>query len=194
MDAEKRNIAVLTEEDVLTLATAYAPCAAKTAFVDSVAARCFDRLELTTEEGDTVPPMWKENAGRKAKYMTAALAGIYLRILPERENAPWELTDEEYDALAESQLVSQLERIKKATRNPAVRDKIYDLLADYRFLERLLNAECYGLLNAMNDTVSRLKSLLTASVTPEAIQALQEEAEKTKSEVEAYLKARGNET
>lgn len=194
MDKGKRNIEVLTEDGVLTRAVAYVPYADKAAFVDIAAVRCFDRLELTTEEGDMVPPMWKENAGRKAKYMTAALAGIYLRILPEDSENEWELTDEEYDALAESQLVSQLERIKKATRNPAVRDKIYDLLADYRFLERLLNAECYGLLNAMNDNVSRLKSLLAASVTPEAIQALQEEAEKTKGEVEAYLKTRGNAT
>lgn len=191
---ENRNIAVLTEEDVLTLAKAYAPHVEKTTFVDSAAVRCFDRMELTTEDGNAVPPMWKENSGRKARYMTAALAGIYLRILPEREDDPWELTDEEYDALAESQLVSQLERMKKGTKNPAVRDKIYDLLADYRFLERLLNAECYGLLNAMNDTVSRLQSLMSSAVTPEAIRALQEEAEKTKGEVEAYLKGRGNET
>ncbi len=189
MDAEKRNIEVLKENDVLTQARAYVPNGEKAGFVEYVSTRCFDRMELTTEEGEAVPPLWKENAARKMRYMTAALARLYLA-LPVGDDR-WELTDEMYDRLAESQLISQLERLKKSTKNPVLRDKIYDLLADYRVLEKLLNSECFGLLNAMNDTVARLKSLLSAAVTPEALQAIQAQAEEVKGELDAYLNSRG---
>lgn len=188
MDAEKRNIEVLTELDVLEKSRSYVPNAEKAEFVEYASTRCFDRMELSTEEGESVPPMWKENAARKMRYMTAALAKLYLSIPADAEG--WELSEAEYDRLAESQLVSQLERMKKSTKNTVVRDKLYDLLADYRVLEKLLNAECFGLLSAMNDTVARLKSLLSAAVTPEAMQEMQTQAEALKNEFDSYLKNR----
>lgn len=193
MDAEKRNIVVLTEAELKNRARSYVPTKEKEAFLAYAATRSFDRLEVSTEEGEAVPPMWKENLGRKNRYLLTALAGLYLR-LTDPEKQGWELGDEAYEALAESQLMGQLERMKKRTGDQQLRDAIYDLIADYHLLEKLLNAECYGLLNAMNDPVARLRSLMAAAVTPEALREMQAQAEETRKELESYLAGRGKAT
>lgn len=193
MDTEKESIGVLTEHNVKTRSRSYVANAEKEAFVNYAATRCFDRLELSTEDGQSVPPMWKENLGRKNRYMAAALVRLYL--------FPWsgdtvdgsilELDDDEWDAISSLQFTSQLERMKKRTGDQQLRDKIFDMIADYHVLEKLLNSECYGLLNAMNDPVTRFKTMLSAEVTPEAIQAMQKQMDATKRELEDYISKRG---
>lgn len=193
MDTGKENIGVLTEHDVKTRSRSYVANAEKEAFVNYAAMRCFDRMELSTEDGQSVPPMWKENAGRKNRYMAAALVRLYLfpRGGDAVDGSILELDDDEWDALASFQLTSQLERMKKRTGDQQLRDKIYDMISDYHVLEKLLNAECYGLLNAMNDPVARFRALMSAEVTPEAIQTMQEQMEETKRELEEYISKRG---
>lgn len=189
---EKENIMVLTEEHILTKAATYVPMTIKESFVEAASSRCFDRMEISTEEGEPVPFLWKENMGRKTRFLAAALDRLYLHRLPEPEAEadPWEVTEEEFELLAESRVMSQLERMKKYSKNAEVRDRIYDLLADYHLLERMLNSECYGLLNAMNDPIARSQSMMSAAATPEALQALKEQAETAKKELESYLAGR----
>ena len=91
--------------------------------------------------------------------------------LAEKDD-PWLPSEEACDAYFASFPISQLERIKKTTQDKELRDKIYDLLSDYRALEKLLNAECYGLLPAMNDTLSRFQMMMSAQTTPESVESL----------------------
>lgn len=185
MDSEKKL--TLTEEWLREHAVSYVSLARKEHFVGDCAMRCFDKMEIGTENGDALPPFYKENTVTKTKYMLCALLRLYLGIVDiqtVREDDPWMPTDEECDAYFASFPLSQLERIKKTTQDRELRDKIYDMLSDYRVLEKLLNAECYGLLPAMNDTISRFQMMMSAQTTPEAMEALMNATEEMKRELE----------
>ena len=165
----------------------------KEAFIKDVSLGCFDRMEIGTENGDPLPPFYKESALRKHRYMTTALLKLYLRIQLEQaeELGPWEIADESYECASRSFLMSQLERIKKRTADKELQDKIYDLLADYKLLEKLLNAECYGMLPAMNDTVSRFQMMMTSQATPEVMESLMKATDEMKRELEEIRAVRG---
>lgn len=182
---------VLTEEWLREKAVCYVSVEEKERFVRECSVRCFDKMEIGTENGEPMPPYYKENAAIKARYMLCGLLKLYLGvedIQKEREEDPWMPSLDECDAYFSSFPLSQLERIKRSTKDPALRDMIYDLLSDYRALEKLLNAECYGMLPAMNDAVSRFQMLMEAQTTPEAMEALRQSVEDTKREL-AALKA-----
>lgn len=191
MDSESKL--TLTEEYLQKSAVRYISLQEKENFVKAVSVRCFDRMEIGTETGDPLPPFYKESPVSKMKYMMAALLRLYLKcgFETEQEDEPWAITEAAFDSAAQSFPISQLERIKKTTKDKALQDKIYDLLADYKQLEKLLNAECYGMLPAMNDTLSRFKMMMSAQTTPEAVEALMKATEETKRELEGYKESRG---
>lgn len=182
----------LTEEHLRDVAVSYVSMKDKEEFIKDVSIGCFDRMKIGTENGEPLPPFYKESAVRKHRFMTAALMKLYLRIGfdTETDGDPWSITDDSYEAASSSFLVSQLERIKRRTADRELQDKIYDLLADYKLLEKLLNAECYGMLPAMNDTLSRFQMMMSAQTTPEAMEALLKATEETKRELDEYKASR----
>ena len=184
MESEKKL--TLTEEWLREHAVSYVSLKDKERFVGDCAMRCFDKMEIGTEDGEALPPYYKENAVSKAKYMLCALLRLYLGIedIQVAEEDPWMPSAEDCDAYFASFPLSQLERIKKTTQDKELRDMIYDMLSDYRLLEKLLNAECYGLLPAMNDTISRFQMMMSAQSTPEAMEALTKATEEMKRELE----------
>lgn len=184
MEGEKKLI--LTEAWLREHAVSYASTEIKGRFVGDCAMRCFDRMEIGTEAGDALPPYYKENAVTKAKYMLSALLTVYLGVkdIKMEDGDPWMPGDDECDAYFASFPLSQLERIKKTTQDKELRDKIYDLLSDYRALEKLLNAECYGMLPAMNDTLSRFQMMMSAQTTPEAMESLMQSVQEAKRELD----------
>ena len=139
-----------------------------------------------------MPPFYKENASIKLKYMMGALLRLYLGVDTEAqdENDPCGMSDGEYDEYAACFPMSQIERLKRGTKDKELQDKIYDLLADYKSTEKLLNAECYGLLPAMNDALSRFQMMLNAQTTPEIMSELQKTVEGVQRELEEYKAAR----
>lgn len=197
MDSEKNTAFVeekiyLTEKSLRDDAVSYVPMKDKEEFIKDVSTGCFDKMEIASENGEPLPPFYKENAVRKHRFMTAALMKLYLHIGYDTENEddPWSITEDSYECASRSFLTSQLERIKKRTGDKALQDKIYDMLADYRLLEKLLNAECYGLLPAMNDALSRFQMMMSAQTTPEAAEALLKAVEDTRKEFEEYKNGR----
>ena len=198
MESEKNKplleaMICLTEEHLRDKAVSYICLKEKEDFIKAVSVRCFDRMEIGTENGDPLPPFYKESQISKLKYMTAALMKLYLHLETDlsEDGGPWDISSECYETAARSFLISQLERIKKRTSDKTLQDKIYDLLADYKLLEKLLNAECYGMLPAMNDTLSRFQMMMSAQTTPEAVEALMKATEETKRELEGYKESRG---
>ena len=183
----------LTEEHLREASVSYVPMRDKEEFIKDVSPGCFDKMEIGTENGEPLPPFYKESAVRKHRYMTAALMKLYLRLPLDlvEDGGDWDITDGCYEAAARSFLISQLERIKKRTADKELQDKIYDLLADYKLLEKLLNAECYGMLPAMNDTLSRFRMMMSAQTTPEAMDALLKATEEMKRELDEYRASRG---
>ena len=178
----------LSSETILA-ARDYVPLEEKQRFVEACADRCFDTLNVhTVDDGvnEALPPMYKENNGRKARCMMAALANIYLKLDAKTDpDFPWMVTEAEYDRLAASHIQNQLERAK---HDLALREKVFDLLGDYKDLERRLNAEGQALAAVMNDPASRL----LAAMNQAASGAMLEGAKKTFLEAMEELGARKN--
>ena len=85
------------------------------------------------------------------------------------------MSADDYDLVGGVQLVNQIDRMKK--QSDALRDKAYDLLADYRDLEKMLNTEINANLAVMNDVVARMAMSSAAAMTPESMKELVELAE-----------------
>lgn len=176
-------------------ARCYVPYAEKKLFLDDVASRCFEALEISAsaDSGDSaLPPMYKENGFAKQRYLAAALIRLYFGMEMELEDADgqkWLISLDQFDAWQASQAMNQLERMKGKVA-PELRDKIFDLISDYRDLEKKLNTEVFGLLQVMNDPVSRILASLRQTVTPDMLKEAVSQLAETQSELDAYLKAK----
>lgn len=168
----------ITMKEVFAKANAYVPLMEKAAIVSHCAERCIDRVVVDTGErfrGD-VPPMYRENGQRKRRYLMGILARAYLRLdFDGCEEDKWLMSADDYDLVGGVQLVNQIDRMKK--QSDALRDKAYDLLADYRDLEKMLNTEINANLAVMNDVVARMVMSSAAAMTPESMKELVELAE-----------------
>ena len=140
-----------------------------------------------TEEGllaarDYVPLMEKaafaaECAGRCFDRMEVRVEGG--QVLPYFKD---------YDRWAGGHIFNQIDRMKG--KGPELRDKAFDLLADYRDLEKMLKTEIYGMLQAMNDPVSRFQDLAAQSMTPEAVQKTLDDLKEARSAFDAAFQQR----
>lgn len=169
----------LAMKEIFHKANAYVPLMEKTAIVSHCAERCIDRVVVSTGEkfrGDT-PPMYRENGQRKRRYLMGILVRAYLRLdFDGCEEDKWLMSADDYDLVCGVHLINQIDRMKK--QSDALRDKAYDLLADYRDLEKMLNTEINANLSIMNDVVARMTMSAASAMTPESVQELVELAEK----------------
>ena len=171
----------LTMKEVFINAKSYVPLMQKEEIVSHCAERCIDRVVVNTGEkfrGDT-PPMYRENGQRKRRYLMGILARAYLRLDFEGCGGDrWLMSADDYDWVGGVQLINQIDRMKK--QGDALRDKAYDLLVDYRDLEKMLNTEIAANLDVMNDVVARMTMSAASAVTPESMKELSEMAETLK--------------
>ena len=140
----------------------YLPDAVKEAWVTENASKCFDRLAITAD-GEAVPPMYMPNSSLKARYLMGAFVGLYLGLDFEAENEEnlALMSVAEYDRWAGSHIFNQVERMKRFME---IRDKCFDILADYRDLEKRFHAVIGSLLAVQNDSVIRQNELTSAAV------------------------------
>lgn len=173
-------------EEMVQEANTYVPLMDKVAFVEYAAERCFDRLQVSMKDDVLdlpMAPMYKENTQLKSRYLMGALLVLYLRQEYEPvEGDLWLMAADDYDRWAGGHPFNQLERIK--ANAPALRDKLFELLADYRDLEKRLSVEIRSLLQVMNDPVVRILGTMQAQTTPAAFQKGKEELEKLTAELE----------
>jgi len=165
---------IIITRDMMTAARDYVSLAEKEAWVAENAVKCFDKLAIEAD-GEAMPPMYQVNTGLKSRYLMAALAKMYFGV-PEIVGEPdneWLMTEADYDRWAGSHVMNQIERMK-ADRE--LRDKCYDLLFDYKDLEKWFSTQIGSLLTVQNDTVLRQQQIaaLQAKQLPEVLQALRE--------------------
>ena len=138
-----------------------------------------------------MPNMYIEDTFAKSRYLMAALCVLYLGIpsdkLDKESGDDWLMTDAEYDHYAMSHIVNQIERMKS---NAELRDKAFDLLRDYRDLEKRLNTAIYNTMAVMNDPINRLFQKLAFDMSPEALEAQKKELERLQQEMEDIKKSR----
>lgn len=183
---------VITEEQMKN-AVSYAPALAKAEFVEYCRRRCLDKslINLGYGENDAMPDMYIENTFAKSRYLMTALCVFYLGIPRshlELENGDdWMMTVAEYDRYAMSHVVNQIERMKS---NAALRDKAFDILRDYRDLEKRLNTAIYNTMTMMNDPTNRLFQKLAFDMSPEVLEEQRKELERLQQEMEDFKKSK----
>ena len=115
----------------------------------------------------------------------------YLRIeFDPVEGEDYLMAADDYDRAASMHVLNALERMKS---DAAARDKVFDLLRDYKDLERMVSAELNAQLAARNDVLPRILRVLTQTATPAALANLQEmegklgdEAKKIAEKIEQF--------
>ena len=182
----------ITAEDLKTKVNTYIDLKAKTEWVQLVSARCLDQIDASTMfklESGVLPPFYTENADRKSRY----LLGVFLRLymnwkweVAEDEDI-WLLPYEEYDKWMRGHIFAQIEKFKS---DKDVKDICFNLLAEYKDIERRLNSDIYGILQTLNDPTSRQISAQMTSVTPEAIEQLFTGLEEAKVALDEYKELR----
>lgn len=188
MEENKNSVFTITEEMFTEKARTYVPIAEKQSFVDEVVVRCFDPISISGADGADIPPVYKENIGRRMRYLAGGLAKLYLGegFATENDDDPWMMTDEAYDYFWGGRPISQIERLRRFSKNKALQDQCYDLMQDYKELTNMLNSEIHGLMRAMNDTLSRFQMLIEAQTTPEYFQSLTKNLEEVQQELAEY--------
>ena len=163
---------IVTEKD-LKKVTTYIPLRAKTEWVRLVSDSCMDKVELTYMD-ESMPFMYMENADRKSRFLLGFFLRLYLHFNWEHseDEAPedeWLVPYDVYDSWMAGHVFAQIEKLKS---DKDVKDICFNLLSEYKDVERRLNNEIYGKLQIKNDPVSRQIMQQQMSVTPEAIEAL----------------------
>ena len=175
----------ITREIVLG-AKQYVPLEKKMDFACHVAEKCCDVAQTKIGFRDTelmVPELRVENYALRQRYLMGALYGIYLGVkFDPVEGTEWLMAQDDYNWAASQFPLNQLERFKS---DAEVRDKIFNLLRDYKELERIVGMEINNTLAIGNDIAARLIMALTMSVTPDALKALEQAEDALKEQTQS---------
>lgn len=182
-DPDKKFI--ITEEMVIK-ATDYIPLIEKDAIAKIFAANCLDEAEVGIDgeranEVLALPSIAQENIAKKQMYLTLLLLDNYLHI-----KLPNDFTSEVCDEFAKFHPMNQLERLKKGSDQ--VRNKVFDIISDFRELEKMINTEIFNLKAVRNSTIDRVLAGIGVMLTPEMVQKMVAELQKTIGEIETTQK------
>ena len=179
------NKKTLTEEDIRN-AVSYLPLAKKTAMARAYAQDCLLNFELSTgnDEIDKVfPSRFQENPQKRMLYGMLVLLRDYLKKMEDED-----LSTEQYDEWGSASIFNQLDRFK-SSKDQEIRNKVYDLVDDYREFYSMLGTEINSLVEAKNDLLARLVQYITLSQSPEVLQEQLEKLEQLTREFDGVKDA-----
>lgn len=159
---------IITEEIILN-ATTYLPIETKSAMAREFAKDCVSEVQVSIDENDStsvLPPRYQENPMLKSLYGMMTLLDQYLHLIVRDENGDATLDVEEFDEWGKSCVMNQLDRMK-SSKNVEVRNRVYDILDDYREFYRMLGVEISALVAHKNDFLSRFLQYFSMSITPD---------------------------
>ena len=178
---------IITEEIILN-ANTYIPVDMKSVMAREYAKNCVSEVQITIKDGDekdVLPPRYQENPMQKSLYGMMTLLDQYLHVLVADENGEVSLTSSEYDKWGSACVMNQLDRFK-SSKNIEVRNKIYDILDDYREFYRMLGVEISSILANRNDVLTRLVQYFKKDITPEMMKDLFSQFTGTLEEIKDY--------
>lgn len=184
-----------TAETIIN-AESYVPLAKKVEFINYASERCFTSLKITsnpeTAQAKVMPSMYKINAALKSRYLLGAFLKLYLKeeYVPV-EGDEWLLSQDDYDNYKSGHLFNEMNRFKS---NNEIRDKVFDILSDFKELTTMFEEELAGSLHALNDVVSRIYMAFTEMVTPDQVSEMLNDINQSKDEIEQYIAEHKEET
>ena len=186
---QKNNVVLEITEEMIEKADSYIPLEQKMSFARLVAPDCVENVEMSVQKAQsdatlTLPQMWREKTELKQLYLLQFFLREYLHI-----DVPDNFGTNDYNAYAKFHPICQLERFKYKS-SPAIKDKVYDLLSDFRDLKRFLEVEIHSELANRNDLLEPLLAGVTLLSSPVNIKELLTELKSKSGELEKKLKQR----
>ena len=179
--------------EIVKNATDYIPLMKKQEMAETIAQKCIVKVLMKyTEKGDgtdsvPMPDRYQEYHMYTNLYLMGVLAHEYLHIPYEGDGTGKEIIDYEnlkmpanvYDQWGASHVLNQLEQMKT---DRELREKVFDLLNDYKDFRWMLAHEIDILLGHNNDVVTRMMQALGASIKEMAADSMQELGEALQGE------------
>lgn len=162
-------------EDLIKKATSYVPIEKKVAFCKARATECLEAVEISALkiEADSLlalPPVWQENTVLKQLVLMYGFLTMYLHV-----DVPEDFDTATYNLYAQSHPINQLERLKT---NTAIKDKVFDIIADFKDLKKILDIEIFNLRTARNDGWERALAGIATISSPDTIKEMLENMQK----------------
>ena len=186
------NKIVITPE-IVKNATDYIPLMKKQEMAETIAQKCIVKVLMKyTEKGDgtdsvPMPDRYQEYHMYTNLYLMGVLAHEYLHIPYEGDGTGKEIIDYEnlkmpanvYDQWGASHVLNQLEQMKT---DRDLREKVFDLLNDFKDFRWMLAHEIDILLGHNNDVVTRMMQALGTSIKEMAADSVHELGEALQNE------------
>ena len=169
-------------EEMLMAATDYIPLTKKISIAKIIAPKCIEK-SVTAEQNQkgleflALPTQWVDDLETKNLYTMSVLLREYLGV-----KIPESFTDQNYDEYASVHILNQLERFKS---NVSLKDKVFDLLSDFRDFKKILDTEIFNEKEVRNDPVARISAAISVASNHENIKKAQEEIERLAGEFES---------
>lgn len=186
------NKIVITPE-IVKNATDYIPLMKKQEMAETIAQKCLVKVLMKyTEKGDgtdsvPMPDRYQEYHMYTNLYLMGVLAHEYLHIPYEGDGTGKEIIDYEnlkmpanvYDQWGASHVLNQLEQMKT---DREMREKVFDLLNDFKDFRWMLAHEIDILLGHNNDVVTRMMQAIGTSIKEMTADSMQELGEALQNE------------
>lgn len=173
-------------EQIMEKASTYMPLMLKEAVAASYAYACVretqniwdfakvlngdaDQFDPTEQDLYGLPPTYCENTQMKSRVLMGVLLTSYLHVKDSSDDILCSI--DEYDGWAGAHIMNQLERFKT---NPKFKSKVFDIMSDYKDLERRLNAAIYAVCKDINDPCSRMIKAFSYLSSEEALEKAEE--------------------
>lgn len=152
-------------EDMILAANDYVPIVQKYEMAQAIAQECVAHAKMNMQREDgtvkALPDRVQEAQLKTNLYLMGVLAKHYLKIpyegmddmMGQNPYYGLQMPANIYDQFAASHVMNQLEQMKTCK---AVKDKVYNILYDYRKFQRMLNAEIEIVVGHQNDVVWRM--------------------------------------
>lgn len=180
-------------DGIMEKAETYMPVLLKETISADVARVCVREAQLirkAPDEGEEpeevtsygLPPVWCESTLNKSRAMLTVLMTFYLKVWDDSRPLLCDIDD--FDQMMGSHVINQLERYKSTK----YREKAFDILADYKDMEKRLNSAVYSVVREMNDPVTRFMTAMGEIGSTEGmektLELLQESAKELRDENE----------
>lgn len=179
---------IISEETILN-ATTYMPLDKKVAMAQYIAEKSIVTVNVTAnEEGEkkkSLPDRYTESYQARSVGQMIVLLQYYLN-----QKIDSGFAEEQYDEWGASAVFNQLDRFKQS-KNPEVRNKVYDLLDDYREFCKFVGSEISMQLAVRNDPITRISAWLVQEIPPEFLAKIREFLVSAKDELADYRDKKG---
>lgn len=166
-------------DEMMSKATTYMPLQSKQDIARQIADLCLVPMKTAEQNkpGEKIlamPYLRAEDTALKQVLLLRTLLGYYFDIeVEDTDNA-----QEQYDYYAGAHIFNQLERYKSTEYKASA----FDILSDFKDFRKMVETEIYNIRANWNDPIGRFTSAIQLFSTPENIEAIKAELERTKKE------------